>query len=105
MHIFSVDIGKRMGKHQSKDRQDSELESNKSKNVNAASVAGSTAVQVSEACPDLLPTAATGVESIPDLDIGNLFQNLSFLKKLKVYNEKVIIARGHNILTVQCARF
>lgn len=58
-----------MGKQQSRDRQDAEVDSNKSKNVNAASVAGNT-TQANEVCPDQRTTAAAGVESIPDLEIG-----------------------------------
>lgn len=59
-----------MGKHQSKDRQNADVESNKSKNVNAASVAKNTTFQANEVRPDTITTAATGVESIPDPDIG-----------------------------------
>lgn len=62
-----------MGKHQSKDRQVTEFESSKSKNVNVASVAVSTAIQTNETCPDLLTTTAAGVESIPDPELGKYF--------------------------------
>lgn len=53
-----------MGKSLSRDRQ-SPGEEQKPKNVNAASVAGSTAVQASEMCP-AMPTAAAGVEENPE---------------------------------------
>lgn len=64
-----------MGKQQSRDRQDAEVDSNKSKNVNAASVAGNTAFQANEVYPDLPTTAAAGVESIPDPETGKLTKN------------------------------
>lgn len=59
-----------MGKQQSRDRQVQEVDNSKSKNVNAASVAGSTALPANEAYPDPLPTAAAGVESNRDPEIG-----------------------------------
>lgn len=61
---------KAMGKQQSRDRQNSEVDSRKSKNVNAASVAGNTALQTSEACLIQLTTSAAGVESNPNPEIG-----------------------------------
>lgn len=67
-----------MGKQQSRDRQDAEFENSKPKNVNAASVAESTALQTKETCPDLLAATVTGVESIPEQEIGNYFSNDHF---------------------------
>lgn len=69
--ICRVDSKNTMGKQQSRDRQVPEIDNSKSKNVNAASVAGSTVVlQTNEACPNPLPTAAADVESNLDPEIG-----------------------------------
>lgn len=59
-----------MGKQQSRDRHGVDVDSHKSKNVNAASVAGNTTFQTNEVRPDKITIPAAGVESIPDPDIG-----------------------------------
>lgn len=58
-----------MGKSLSRDRHSPGGEEQKPKNVNAASVAGSTAVQTNEMCPEM-PPAAAGVEENPEPEKG-----------------------------------
>ncbi|XP_018575110.1 adenomatous polyposis coli protein isoform X2 [Anoplophora glabripennis] len=61
-----------MGKSHSRDRQPPPPppdEEQKPKNVNAASVAGSTTVQANATCPEM-PTAAAGVEENPEPEKG-----------------------------------
>lgn len=68
-----------MGKSSSREHQPEE--ESKPKNVSAASVAGSTAVQASGVCPDISPAAA-GVEENPELKRGTKIRNHEHIQRV-----------------------